>query len=67
MTTVTALLALAGAPASAADPTPTTTASSTYYKNCSDAASQGVYNIAQSDPGYRSALDRDGDGIACES
>jgi hypothetical protein len=37
-----------------------------YYQNCTDAKSQGVYNIRKGDPGYRKDLDRDGDGIACE-
>lgn len=37
------------------------------YDNCKEAAADGRYNIPQDDPAYRSKLDRDGDGIACES
>lgn len=37
------------------------------YGNCKAAAADGRYNITQDDPAYRAALDRDGDGIACES
>ncbi|MEV6791105.1 excalibur calcium-binding domain-containing protein [Streptomyces sp. NPDC051320] len=44
-------------------PEPTGPAS---YKNCTDAHRHGVYDIPRSSPAYRPALDRDGDGIACE-
>lgn len=37
-----------------------------YYKNCSEAYAAGVFNIKRGEPGYRSALDRDKDGVACE-
>ncbi len=37
-----------------------------YYANCTDAKNHGAYNIRYGDPGYRSALDRDNDGVACE-
>ncbi|MFD1373675.1 excalibur calcium-binding domain-containing protein [Actinoplanes sichuanensis] len=47
--------------------TPTRTASKSpkavYYANCDAAPGE----LSRSDPGYRKALDRDGDGIACES
>ncbi|MEO8815643.1 MAG: excalibur calcium-binding domain-containing protein [Mycobacterium sp.] len=46
------------APATAAGPP---------YKSCSEARADGRYNITQDDPAYSSSLDRDGDGIACES
>lgn len=36
------------------------------YKNCKEAHADGRYNIPRDDPAYRSKLDRDGDGIACE-
>jgi Excalibur calcium-binding domain len=36
------------------------------YKNCTEAHADGRYNIPSNDPAYRSALDRDGDGYACE-
>ena len=37
------------------------------YANCKAAAADGRYNIPKGDPAYSSKLDRDGDGIACES
>jgi hypothetical protein len=37
-----------------------------YFSNCTDAHNRGYYNITPDKPGYRSALDRDGDGYACE-
>ncbi|MBS9534382.1 excalibur calcium-binding domain-containing protein [Mycobacterium sp. M1] len=37
-----------------------------YYKNCAEARDAGVAPLHEGDPGYRSKLDRDGDGIACE-
>ncbi|WP_238994267.1 excalibur calcium-binding domain-containing protein [Actinomyces sp. 565] len=39
---------------------------SVYYKNCSEARAAGAAPIYAGEPGYRSALDRDNDGIACE-
>ena len=47
---------LAASPAAAAPP----------YANCAAAAAEGVYNIAEGQPGYAAGLDRDGDGVACE-
>lgn len=38
-----------------------------YYKNCSAARAAGAAPLYASDPGYSSDLDRDGDGVACES
>lgn len=46
------------APAAQADPP---------YASCKAAAADGRYNIPKGDPAYSSKLDRDGDGIACES
>ena len=37
-----------------------------YYKNCSSARAAGAAPVYSGDPGYRLALDRDGDGIGCE-
>jgi hypothetical protein len=37
-----------------------------YYKNCAAARAAGAAPLHRGDPGYRPALDRDGDGIACE-
>jgi beta-lactam-binding protein with PASTA domain len=39
---------------------------STYYKNCDAARAAGAAPISRGAPGYRPALDRDNDGIACE-
>lgn len=55
-------------------PTPATTptsvlpiaAPSVYYANCTEARSAGAAPILAGEPGYRAALDRDHDGIACE-
>lgn len=35
------------------------------YSNCADARADGRSNIPRGDPAYNPALDRDGDGIAC--
>ncbi|MFB6521769.1 excalibur calcium-binding domain-containing protein [Streptomyces sp. NPDC056401] len=37
-----------------------------YYKTCSAARAAGAAPIRQGEPGYRHALDRDDDGVACE-
>lgn len=37
-----------------------------FYKNCAAARAAGAAPIYQGQPGYRSGLDRDGDGIACD-
>ncbi len=37
-----------------------------YYRNCAAARAAGAAPLHRGDPGYRSALDRDGDGVACE-
>ncbi|MET3982627.1 excalibur calcium-binding domain-containing protein [Streptomyces sp. PvR034] len=37
-----------------------------YYKNCTEAKAAGAAPIRRGEPGYRSALDRDGDGTACD-
>lgn len=39
---------------------------SSYYANCSAARSAGAAPLYVGQPGYRSGLDRDNDGIACE-
>ncbi|WAH98832.1 excalibur calcium-binding domain-containing protein [Arthrobacter sp. MMS18-M83] len=40
--------------------------SSVYYANCTAARAAGAAPIYRGQPGYRPALDRDNDGIACE-
>ncbi|WP_406207683.1 excalibur calcium-binding domain-containing protein [Kitasatospora sp. NBC_01560] len=37
-----------------------------YYANCTAARSAGAAPLHRGDAGYRPALDRDGDGVACE-
>ena len=37
-----------------------------FYANCDDAKAAGAAPMYKGDPGYRSDLDGDGDGIACE-
>ncbi|MEU0539209.1 excalibur calcium-binding domain-containing protein [Nocardia sp. NPDC005978] len=37
-----------------------------YYKNCAAARAAGAAPILRDEPGYRPALDRDNDGVACE-
>lgn len=37
------------------------------YASCTEAAKDGATNILEGSPGYSSELDRDGDGVACES
>lgn len=37
-----------------------------YYANCSAARAAGAAPLRRGQPGYRSAMDRDGDGVACE-
>jgi hypothetical protein len=39
---------------------------SAYYRNCSEARAAGAAPLYRGAPGYRSALDRDDDGVACE-
>ncbi len=39
---------------------------SVYYPNCAAARAAGKAPIFEGQPGYRSELDRNGDGIACE-
>ncbi len=44
-----------------------TAAHATYYPNCDAARTAGVAPIYRGQDGYASHLDRDGDGIACET
>lgn len=37
-----------------------------YYRNCDAARAAGAAPIRRGEPGYRKALDRDGDGVACD-
>jgi hypothetical protein len=38
-----------------------------YYENCDAARAAGAAPISQGEPGYASHLDRDGDGVGCDS
>lgn len=38
-----------------------------YYANCAAVRAAGAAPIREGDPGYSRKLDRDGDGVACES
>lgn len=49
-------------PVETPEPTPEES-NNVYYATCSDAPGK----VYRGDPGYRSEMDRDGDGIACES
>ncbi|MET9696533.1 excalibur calcium-binding domain-containing protein [Streptomyces sp. NPDC006529] len=40
--------------------------SDAYYSNCAAARAAGAAPIRRGEPGYRKALDRDNDGIACD-
>lgn len=51
------------APAPAPKPAP---APAQYFSNCAEAKSAGAAPLYADSPGYRSGLDRDGDGVACE-
>ena len=56
----------AGGGGAAPAPAPEQKQESTYYPNCKAARAAGAAPLYQGEPGYRSGLDRDGDGIACE-
>ncbi len=64
-------------PETAARPTPTRSARKSavaptrsnpavYYRSCAAAQAAGVAPLRTGDPGYRTGLDPDGDGVACE-
>lgn len=48
------------------EPAPAPTPANVYYKNCTAARNAGAAPLHRGEPGYRSAMDRDGDGIACD-
>jgi len=49
-----------------AAPTDTTSGDEVYFANCTEARAAGAAPIRVGEPGYRSGLDRDKDGVACE-
>jgi len=60
---VAAAIAVPGAVVLAA---PASADQDVYYKNCDAVRAAGKDPLYRGDPGYRPALDRDNDGIACE-
>jgi hypothetical protein len=50
----------------APQPSNDSSSSAVYYKNCDAARAAGAAPINRGEPGYRSALDRNNDGVACE-
>ncbi len=56
------------APAAPPGPSPAPPAGDggVYYANCTAARLAGAAPVRVGDPGYRAALDRDGDGVGCE-
>ena len=58
---------IAAAPAAPAPPAPPPVESiDVYFANCSAARAAGAAPLLRGEPGYREAMDRDKDGIACE-
>lgn len=47
-------------------PAPPPPPNGVYYANCDEVRAAGAAPLYRGQPGYRSGLDRDGDGIACE-
>ncbi len=57
----------AATPTAVPTPTATMSAPSAYYANCAAVRAAGEAPLYRGQPGYRSALDRDRDGVACET
>lgn len=57
----------AGGGAAAPAPVPEPRQESMYFPNCKKAKEAGAAPLYRGDPGYREELDRDRDGIACET
>ena len=55
-----------GTPPLEARPDPTAVEQSVYYTSCKEAWAAGTAPVHAGQPGYRTGLDGDGDGIACE-
>lgn len=47
-------------------PAPSPSPTGVYYASCEEAVAAGKAPLKQGQPGYREALDRDGDGVACD-
>lgn len=63
LTAMTVIAAFLGIGAAVAPPTQ----ADRPYRNCTEARKDGRSNIPRGDPAYQPKLDRDNDGIACES
>ncbi|MFE6816778.1 excalibur calcium-binding domain-containing protein [Streptomyces sp. NPDC057677] len=48
------------------EPPPPASSAVAYYENCDAARAAGAAPLFRGEPGYREALDRDGDGMACD-
>ena len=57
---------VSGAPPRVAAPLGLVPPAQVYYRRCDEARAAGAAPIYRGEPGYRPALDRDDDGIACE-
>jgi hypothetical protein len=69
-TTTTTALVVDGTTSTTFKIKPTTTTTrgeGVWYANCQEAWHAGAKNLEKGDPGYRDALDGDGDGVACEA
>ncbi|TCC08814.1 excalibur calcium-binding domain-containing protein [Kribbella soli] len=47
-------------------PTPTSTPTTVVFRSCAEARAAGKAPLHRGDPGYSAALDRNGDGVACD-
>jgi hypothetical protein len=65
--TTAAVLLLAGCGASQDKSASQTSSPGVTYKSCAEAQAAGKAPLHKGDPGYSTALDRDGDGTACET
>jgi endonuclease YncB( thermonuclease family) len=54
-------------PPAAGSPRPSSPPSNVYFRNCAEAWAAGMAPIRKGQPGYRIELDRDRDGVACET
>lgn len=59
--------AAAAAPAPRADRAPKPVRTGAAFANCAAARAAGAAPVRRGDPGYGPHLDRDGDGVGCES
>jgi hypothetical protein len=57
-----------GGPGTAPEPAPAPAPApaDVHYANCTAAREAGAAPLLRGEPGYRDAMDRDGDGVACE-